>query len=54
MKKQINKHQREMIYKVNDMIFLNSRNIITSRSFKKLNDKMLKFFKILIMINEVY
>jgi len=54
MKKQINKHWKKMIYKVNDMMFLNSRNITTSKLFKKLNDKMLKFFKILIMINEVY
>ncbi len=54
MKKQINKHWKKMIYKVNDMMFLNSRNITTSKSFKKLNDKMLRFFKILIMINEAY
>jgi len=54
MKKQINKHQKKIIYKINDMMFLNSRNITTSRSFKKLNDKMLKSFKILIMIEEAY
>jgi len=54
IKKQIDKHQKKIIYKVNDIMFLNSRNIITSKLFKKLNDKMLKFFKILIMINEAY
>ncbi len=54
MKKQINKHWKEMIYKINDMMFLNSRNIMISRSLKKLNDKMLKFFKILIKIEHAY
>ncbi len=54
MKKQINKHRKKMIYKINDMIFLNSRKITISRSSKKLDDKMLKFFKILIEIKHVY
>jgi len=54
MKKQINKHWKKMIYKVNDMMFLNSRNIMISWSSKKLNDKMLKLFKILIKIKHVY
>ncbi len=43
-----------MIYKINDMMFLNSRNIMISRSSKKLDDKMLKLFKILIEIEHVY
>jgi len=43
-----------MIYKINDMMFLNSRNIMISRSLKKLNDKMLKLFKILIEIEHAY
>ncbi len=50
MKKQINKHWKKIIYKINDMMFLNFRNIMISRSLKKLNDKMLEFFKILIKI----
>ncbi len=54
MKKQINKHWKKMIYKINDMMFLNSRNIMISRSSKKLNDKMLELFKILIEIEHVY
>ncbi len=54
MKKQINKHWKEMIYKINDMMFLNLRNIIISRSSKKLNNKMLELFKILIEIEHVY
>jgi len=43
-----------MIYKINDMMFLNSRNIMISRSSKKLNDKMLELFKILIEIEHAY
>jgi len=43
-----------MIYKINDMMFLNSRNIMILRSLKKLNDKMLEFFKILIEIEHAY
>jgi len=54
MKKQINKHRKKMIYKIDDMMFLNSRNIMISRSSKKLNDKMLELFKILIEIEHAY
>ncbi len=54
MKKQIDKHQKEMIYKIDDMMFLNSRNIMISRSSKKLDDKMLELFKILIKIEHAY
>ncbi len=54
MKKQIDKHWKKMIYKINDMMFLNSRNIMIARSSKKLNDKMLESFKILTEIKHAY
>ena len=54
MKKQIDKHQKKMIYKINDMMFLNSRNTMIARSSKKLNDKMLESFKILTKIEHAY
>ncbi len=54
MKKQINKHWKKMIYKINDMMFLDSRNIMIAKSSKKLNDKMLESFKILIEIEHAY
>ncbi len=54
MKKQIDKHKKEMIYKINNMMFLNSRNIMILRSLKKVDDKMLEFFKILIKIKHAY
>jgi len=43
-----------MIYKVDDMMFLNSRNITILQSSKKLDDKMLELFKILIEIEHAY
>ncbi len=54
MKKQIDKYWKKMIYKIDDMMFLNSRNIMISWSSKKLDDKMLEFFKILIEIEHAY
>ncbi len=54
MKKQIDKHRKKMIYKINDMMFLNSRNIMITRLSKKLNDKMLESFKILTEIEYAY
>jgi len=54
MKKQTDKHWKKMIYKIDDMMFLNSRNITISRSSKKLDDKMLELFKILIEIEHMY
>ena len=54
MKKQIDKHRKEMIYRTDDMMFLNSRNIMISKSSKKLDDKMLELFKILIEIEHAY
>ncbi len=43
-----------MIYKINDIMFLNSRNIMIARLLKKLNDKMLESFKILTEIKHAY
>ncbi len=44
MMKQVNKHRKEVDYKIKSKMFLNERNIITARFFKKLNDKMLDSF----------
>ncbi len=44
MMKQVNKHRKKFNYKIESKMFLNERNIITARSFKKLNDKMLNSF----------
>ncbi len=44
--KQANKHRKEINYKIKSKMFLNERNIVTVRLFKKLDDKMLNSFKI--------
>ncbi len=46
MMKQANKHRKKINYEIESKMFLNERNIITVRFFKKLNDKMLDLFKI--------
>jgi len=46
MMKQANKHKKEINYEIESKMFLNERNIITARLFKKLDDKMLNSFKI--------
>ena len=47
MRKQINKHRKEMKYQVDDSVKFLSENIKTTRSSKKLNDRMLDSFKII-------
>jgi len=54
MMKQVNKHRKEVDYKIKSKMFLNERNIVTARSFKKLNDKMLDFFINLNLVNSSY
>ncbi len=46
MMKQANKHRKKINYKMESKMFLNERNIVTARLFKKLDDKMLDSFKI--------
>ncbi len=54
MMKQVNKHRKEVDYEIKSKMFLNERNIVTARSFKKLNDKMLDSFINLDLINSSY
>ncbi len=46
MMNQANKHRKKVNYKIKSKMFLNERNIVTARLFKKLDDKMLNLFKI--------
>ncbi len=46
MMNQTNKHRKKINYKIESKMFLNEQNIITAKSFKKLNDKMLNSFQI--------
>jgi len=54
MMKQVNKHKKEVNYKIESKMFLNERNIITARFFKKLNNKMLDSFINLDFIDSSY
>ena len=54
MMNQTNKHRKKINYEIESKMFLNERNIITARSFKKLNDKMLESFQIINLIDSFY
>jgi len=51
---QINKHRKKINYKIESKMFLNERNIVTARSFKKLDDKMLDSFTNLDLVDSSY
>jgi len=52
--KQVNKHRKEVNYKIESKMFLNERNIVTARFFKKLDDKMLNSFTNLNFVDSSY
>ena len=54
MMKQVNKHRKEVDYEIESKMFLNERNIITARFFKKLDDKMLNSFINLNLVDSSY
>ena len=54
MMKQVNKHRKEVNYEVESKMFLNERNIVTARFFKKLDDKMLDSFTNLDLVDSSY
>ncbi len=54
MMNQANKHRKKINYKIESKVFLNERNIVTARLFKKLNDKMLDSFQIINLIDSFY
>ena len=54
MMNQANKHRKKINYKIKSRMFLNERNIVTARLFKKLNDKMLNSFQIIDLVDSFY
>ena len=54
MRKQINKHRKEMKYQIDNFVKFSSENIKTIKFLKKLNDRMLDSFKIIEKINVLY
>ncbi len=51
---QINKHKRDIIYEVDNWVWLFSRNIKTTRSCKNLKDKQLEFYQITVKVEIFY
>ena len=51
---QANKHRKKVNYKIESKMFLNERNIVTAKLFKKLDDKMLDSFKIINFVDFFY
>ncbi len=51
---QANKHRKKINYKIESKMFLNERNIIIARLFRKLNDKMLDSFQITESVDSFY
>ena len=51
---QVNQHRLNVKFKKEDLIFLNSKNIISIRPFKKLDDKKYSSFKIKTLIGSSY
>ena len=54
MIEQINRYKKDMTFKKGDLVFLNIKNIIIDKSFKKLNDKMFDSFKVIFVIDSFY
>ena len=54
MIEQINRYKKEIAFKKDDLVFLNIKNIVIDKLYKKLNDKMLDSFKIILIINFFY
>jgi len=54
MMNQANKYRKKVNYKIESKMFLNEQNIVTARSFKKLNDKMLDSFQIIEFVDSFY
>ncbi len=51
---QINKHKRDVIYEVDNWVWLFSRNIKTTKSCKDLKDKQLEFYQITVKVEIFY
>ncbi len=51
---QINKHRRDVIYEINDWVWLFFRNIKTTKSCKNLKDKQLESYQITIKVEIFY
>ncbi len=51
---QINKHRRDVIYEINDQVWLSFRNVKITRSCKNLKDKQLDLYSIIVKVEIFY
>ncbi len=51
---QINKHKRDIIYEIDDQIWLSFRNVKIMRSCKNLKDKQLNLYSIIVKVETFY
>ena len=51
---QVNKHRWDIIYKINDQIWLSFRNVKITRSCKNLKDKQLDLYSIIVKVETFY
>ena len=54
MIEQVNRYKKDITFKKGDLVFLNIKNIVIDKLYKKLNNKMLDSFKIILIINSFY
>ena len=54
MIEQINYYKKDITFKEDDLVFLNIKNIVIDKLYKKLNDKMLGPFKVISIIDSFY
>ncbi len=54
IKVQINKHRRDIIYEVNDWVWLSFRNVKTTRLCKDLKNKQLDLYQITVKVSIFY
>ena len=52
--RQVNKYWKNVIYKINNIVWLFSENIDIKQLFKSLINKILKLFKVLTYYNYLY
>ena len=54
MIEQVNRYKKDVTFKKDDLVFFNIKNIVIDKLCKKLNDKMLNSFKIILIIDFFY
>ena len=54
MIEQINRYKKNVTFKKDNLVFLNIKNIIIDKLFKKLNNKMFDSFKVIFVIDSFY